>query len=934
MQNMNLSDNHLVKITRSFGFGASLAALKILDMSRNKLKEISPEVYPNLPNLESLNLNYNVLSKVDRGLTRLPALSSLGIAGNYISSIPYFLLTIPKLKHVELEWDAIADSILQIPSSVIPQIMSPTLDLTKLRSKFKSFCLRYKVNLTPTTELSLYYHIEHSISSQLDMVSTMKGCLCAAKNSFPGTLLALLSRLGPCPPQEAIVSIIGAAIEGRPPNVLPKLVKKLEELPAECFGESANPVVLTLRMAAYDATLIRALASEQVDLLAKDRRGNTLLHCLMAETPMLQTSTLEALVLPWLCSKTPFPFNIRNNRGDTALLVAARGQLRQQIKTAAAFSRDLAVRGVPAFDWNAEDRDLNQTVLHLLCHEPSLLLLTEIQNLVSFDPIVVDASLRTPVCYIPKIFVTSRKLVLKWELQALFMKWTRASKPTRVAPLFKKTPEGWDSEAIEQPQITDGRSAPHPGTVIEKLDDPSSGRGNINILNSTLEKGLKSSSRRSLFLELPKPKSGLGNDPLTIGAKRALHLRPRSSSLLGRTQDSVESRDSSQSKPCLVLNTKKQIHPTYIEEPPTKPVFDPTMSGRRHAPIFKTQVAKQSLLTPTHGKDRFKDEFGSSQFSIQQQQQNPRDGIVLNQSLVNRFASLQKIGNSVFGMTSSQKTLKLVANKLSLRNCGKHARGTSLQQEPSDKEGFSNRTYELVKKKLDDLSQLVSEINGPKFIRELQALILQLGRVIFETMKLATIWQNLKHGATLRADSEEEAYINQRLVSIFPELGSLLARLVTRGRYEEVACMHQVIKVYLKSMQAFNRKSHSQFSNYVQNLLRTLKTESVWNTNSGFPLAKEFDMDREIRPLERQSRALVLSRTLAREGTVGLWEYLHLGNLRRTAPTKKILSIKISKSLQRPSVPLDWLSSQLAVQKANELSATSKSRGIASQISM
>jgi Leucine-rich repeat (LRR) protein len=197
---MNLSDNGLLTVPKSFAAAGCLSCLTVLDLSRNKLKEIAPEVYPNLPQLESLNLNYNLLTKVDKGLARLPVLSRLGITGNLISSVPFFLLTMAKLNHLELEWDAVADILMQPQNiSLYTQPNALCMDLDKLSARFKSYCVKSKTHLAPTTEITAYYYLEQIMSGTLDISAVLRACIFSARNSYPGLLHALMERLGACP---------------------------------------------------------------------------------------------------------------------------------------------------------------------------------------------------------------------------------------------------------------------------------------------------------------------------------------------------------------------------------------------------------------------------------------------------------------------------------------------------------------------------------------------------------------------------------------------------------------------------------------------------------------------------------------------------------------------------------------------------------------
>ncbi len=67
------------------------------------------------------------------------------------------------------------------------------------------------------------------------------------------------------------------------------------------------------------------------------------------------------------------------------------------------------------FDFGSVDESNHFTVLHYICKSPSLVLLMDLCQHVTADPLALNDHLLVCQQYIPKIYVTSRKLVLQWE---------------------------------------------------------------------------------------------------------------------------------------------------------------------------------------------------------------------------------------------------------------------------------------------------------------------------------------------------------------------------------------------------------------------------------------------------------------------------------------------------------------------------------------
>lgn len=76
--------------------------------------------------------------------------------------------------------------------------------------------------------------------------------------------------------------------------------------------------------------------------------------------------------------------------------------------------------GKKIFDFSCKEKGTEKSVLHLICKEPSLLLLAEMFLGTSTNPLSLDLQLKIPSQYVPKIYVSSRKLLFTWEKRTFF----------------------------------------------------------------------------------------------------------------------------------------------------------------------------------------------------------------------------------------------------------------------------------------------------------------------------------------------------------------------------------------------------------------------------------------------------------------------------------------------------------------------------------
>lgn len=98
--------------------------------------------------------------------------------------------------------------------------------------------------------------------------------------------------------------------------------------------------------------------------------------------------------------------------------MAAKSLQRHAVKYASQWNLNKASSvngGIKLFDFGSFDESNHFTMLHYICKSPSLVLLMDLRQHASADPLAVNDHLLVCHQYIPKIYVTSRKLVFQWE---------------------------------------------------------------------------------------------------------------------------------------------------------------------------------------------------------------------------------------------------------------------------------------------------------------------------------------------------------------------------------------------------------------------------------------------------------------------------------------------------------------------------------------
>jgi Leucine-rich repeat (LRR) protein len=100
--NLNLAGNELISVPESIG---ELNALKILNLSYNKILIALPESIAGLTQLEILNLSDNQLTALPQAIDRLTQLKNLNLAGNELISLPESIGELTALKILNLSYN-------------------------------------------------------------------------------------------------------------------------------------------------------------------------------------------------------------------------------------------------------------------------------------------------------------------------------------------------------------------------------------------------------------------------------------------------------------------------------------------------------------------------------------------------------------------------------------------------------------------------------------------------------------------------------------------------------------------------------------------------------------------------------------------------------------------------------------------------------------
>ena len=187
-----------------------------------------------------------------------------------------------------------------------------------------------------------------------------------------------------------------------------------------------------------------------MEVNAQDEKGNTLLHRLFASFSQYYTSyyqTLDLLLASGYARLTSSNPNSKNLEGLTPLLLAAKHLQRHAIKYASQWNANNGPgcgkpRTARLFDFGSLDEATQCSVLHYICKSPSLVLLMDLCQHASADPLAVNEHLLVCHQFIPKIYVTSRKLVLQWEKSSFLRRLAFSTvPPEEVFSEFEKDHE-------------------------------------------------------------------------------------------------------------------------------------------------------------------------------------------------------------------------------------------------------------------------------------------------------------------------------------------------------------------------------------------------------------------------------------------------------------------------------------------------------------
>lgn len=80
------------------------------------------------------------------------------------------------------------------------------------------------------------------------------------------------------------------------------------------------------------------------------------------------------------------------------------------------------------FDFNIASTDNQYTALHFACAIPTLIMITDIAHIDSVTAFCLSSHLRTPSFLVPHEFLSSKKIIRKYERIDLHQYWTNKAK--------------------------------------------------------------------------------------------------------------------------------------------------------------------------------------------------------------------------------------------------------------------------------------------------------------------------------------------------------------------------------------------------------------------------------------------------------------------------------------------------------------------------
>jgi len=108
-ENLDLSECQLMQVPDAVFHLMRNTTLKTCDLSGNVITKIPPKLPAKFSCITELNLSKNRMSKLPDECSELLALAKLDISFNAFVSFPKVTLTLPKLEHINMEKNYIAD---------------------------------------------------------------------------------------------------------------------------------------------------------------------------------------------------------------------------------------------------------------------------------------------------------------------------------------------------------------------------------------------------------------------------------------------------------------------------------------------------------------------------------------------------------------------------------------------------------------------------------------------------------------------------------------------------------------------------------------------------------------------------------------------------------------------------------------------------------
>ncbi|XP_068240515.1 uncharacterized protein [Palaemon carinicauda] len=140
LEQLTLSGNNLADVTMAVLAARDLRALRIVDLSYNKITELAKGTFVDMPTVQVINLSYNHISRIEHGaFFRLSALNKLDLKGNRLNEFHADIFTeSPTVEHLNIAHNNLTFLAEMIYiARALPNLRS--LDVSRNRLTSKSF---------------------------------------------------------------------------------------------------------------------------------------------------------------------------------------------------------------------------------------------------------------------------------------------------------------------------------------------------------------------------------------------------------------------------------------------------------------------------------------------------------------------------------------------------------------------------------------------------------------------------------------------------------------------------------------------------------------------------------------------------------------------------------------------------------------------------